>query len=385
MQEIHLWCKPWSVSHTNVHTQSYTHTIKNAFQEWKKQRCYQKQRCCVPELNDRLCTLIFSIFLLISPRTQFLNFTFNNDTLMVIKYLIPSERRVVSPSAKDEIWQLIPQSQKWHHFFRHYFSLPSQKNRILFPKGKWKKEFLNSVYVSKIRLLLHFNLLLGTFVLPRACCQVEGAGWYFGHIHPTQQKQGARIIYRIWEMKDPTYYLRGRDSAWQKGMDFLPGDGQRLLAHCSAHNLPWPSRDLFHCSMLSSARGKGPSSQAGRGADLDRAAALDRVASHSQQKGSRRRGSCWAPPGRLCEAALEERQNHHPASSLEALSNAAVYVSKQIPLSKVWVDMQPVNSTFPGPGGFAFCFPFLEHQWETKAHNSFYLCFCNSRVTLYSQ
>lgn len=83
------------------------------------------------------------------------------------------------------------------------------------------------------------------FCVAQCCCQVEVAGWYFGCVCPPQQKQGARITCLIWEIKDPTCYLRGRDSGLQQGLDFLSGDRQRLLGHCSLPKLPWPScRDL---------------------------------------------------------------------------------------------------------------------------------------------
>lgn len=214
-------------------------------------------------------------------------------------------------------------------------------------------------------------------MLPSACCHVE-----VYHVCPTQRKQGARSTCLISEMKDPTYYVRGRVSGLWKGMDSLSGDRQRLLGHSSLRNLPWPScRDLAHCStVLSSARGK-----AGRGADLEHAAALDGAAPHSVQKGSRRRGSSWAPPGTLCEAALKERQNHSCLITSGSEQHCLVCI-KANPSLQGLSRHAACKQHFPRARRFSifFSFPWAP-KWETKAHNSFYLCFCNSGVILYSQ
>lgn len=82
-------------------------------------------------------------------------------------------------------------------------------------------------------------------------------------------------------------------------------------------------------------------------------------------------GSCWAPPGILCGAALKERKNHccvgfyHPASPPAALSNTAFMCKSKSVFPRF---EQRVDSTFPGPGGFTLSSPFIEHQSERLKH-----------------
>lgn len=172
-------------------------------------------------------------------------------------------------------------------------------------------------------------------------------------------------------------HLSGRQRLWfTEGAGFLSGD--RLLGHRSLHNLATAGRQRLgpqpHAAELSKVQWAPKS-----GWERSRPAAccirkrrVRRVpAEHLQAPGVKPR--------------CKERQNQggavvqHPASLLAALANGALYVPEQNTLSKVWVDTQHVNTTFPGLGGFPFSSPFLEQQGESPKH---ILHFIYASVTL---
>lgn len=74
-------------------------------------------------------------------------------------------------------------------------------------------------------------------VHPSTCHRVEAAGLYFGHRCWVPDEPGRSKEPAAASAEREKFYLKGRESVLQRELDFLSGDGQRFLGHCSHHNL----------------------------------------------------------------------------------------------------------------------------------------------------